>query len=85
MPIVEADTLVEKLRPLAESFEERRRRGEAGRAYVEQVRDIDKLADRLIAVYESSRPRSVDQASAYSRFTLTPWTRARFHTYSGSA
>ena len=28
-------------------------RGEAGRAYVEQVHDIDKLADRLIAVYES--------------------------------
>ena len=23
--------------------------------------------------------------SAYSRFTLTPWTRARFQTYSGSA
>ena len=23
--------------------------------------------------------------SAYSRFTLTPWIRATFHTYSGSA
>ena len=45
-PIVSAkpDMLVEKLPPAAESFEERRRRGEAGRAYVEQVHDIDKLS-----------------------------------------
>ena len=55
VPIVSAtpETLVERLRPLVESFEERRRLGEAGRAYVEQVHDIDKLADRLIEVYES--------------------------------
>ena len=32
---------------------ERSRLGEAGRAYVEQVHDIDKLADRLIEVYAS--------------------------------
>ena len=55
VPIVSAtpETLVERLRPLVESFEERRRLGEAGRAYVEHVHDIDKLADRLIEVYES--------------------------------
>jgi hypothetical protein len=55
VPIVAAtpETLVERLRPLVESFEERRRLGEAGRAYVEHVHDIDKLADRLIDVYES--------------------------------
>ena len=55
VPIVSAtpETLVERLRPLVESFDERRRLGEAGRAYVEQVHDIDKLADRLIEVYES--------------------------------
>jgi len=44
---------VERLRPLVASFAERRRLGEAGRAYVEQVHDIDKLADRLIEVYEN--------------------------------
>ena len=55
VPIVSAtpETLVERLRPLVESFDERRRLGEAGRAYVEQVHDIDKLADRLIEVYEN--------------------------------
>lgn len=54
VPIVSAkpETLVEKLRPLVDSFEERRRLGEAGRAYVERVHDIDRLADRLIEVYE---------------------------------
>jgi glycosyltransferase involved in cell wall biosynthesis len=53
VPIVSAtpETLVERLRPLVESFEERKRLGEAGRAYVEHVHDIDKLADRLIEVY----------------------------------
>jgi hypothetical protein len=55
VPIVPAtpETLVERLRPLVESFEERRRLGEAGRAYVEQVHDIDRIADRLIEIYES--------------------------------
>jgi glycosyltransferase involved in cell wall biosynthesis len=54
VPIVSAtpETLVARLRPLVESFDERRRLGEAGRAYVEHVHDIDKLADRLIEVYE---------------------------------
>ena len=55
VPIVSAtpETLVERLRPLVESFEERKRLGEAGRAYIEHVHDIDKLADRLIEVYAS--------------------------------
>jgi hypothetical protein len=55
VPIVSAtpETLVEKLWPLVESFEERKRLGAAGRAYVEHVHDIDKLADRLIDVYAS--------------------------------
>ena len=53
MPIVRAtkDDLVEKLRPLVESFEERKRLGEAGRAYVEQVHDIERMTDRLLDIY----------------------------------
>ena len=55
VPIVPAtkDDLVEKLRPLVESFELRKRRGEEGRAYVEEVHDLDKVADRFIALYAS--------------------------------
>jgi glycosyltransferase involved in cell wall biosynthesis len=54
VPIVSAteETLLERLRPLVESAEERRRIGEAGRAYVEQVHDAEKVADRLIEIYE---------------------------------
>jgi glycosyltransferase involved in cell wall biosynthesis len=44
---------VEKLRPLVESFELRQRLGEDGRAYVERVHDLDKVADRLIEIYRS--------------------------------
>jgi glycosyltransferase involved in cell wall biosynthesis len=53
VPIVPAtkDDLVEKLRPLVESAEERRRLGEAGRAYVERVHDIDRVTDRLLELY----------------------------------
>ena len=53
VPIVSAtaDDLVEKLRPLVESFEERKRLGEAGRAYVEQVHDIERMTDRLLDIY----------------------------------
>jgi glycosyltransferase involved in cell wall biosynthesis len=53
MPIVRAtkDDLVEKLRPLVESFEERKRLGEAGRAYVEQVHDVERMTDRLLEIY----------------------------------
>jgi glycosyltransferase involved in cell wall biosynthesis len=55
VPIVAAtkDDLVEKLRPLVESFELRQRLGEDGRAYVERVHDLDKVADRLIEIYRS--------------------------------
>lgn len=53
LPIVRAtkDDLVEKLRPLVESFEERRRLGAAGRAYVERVHDIERMADRFVSIY----------------------------------
>ncbi|MGB2953203.1 MAG: glycosyltransferase [Gaiellaceae bacterium] len=53
LPIVRTtkETLASNLRPLVESGEERRRRGEAGRAYVEQVHDADTMADRLIEIY----------------------------------
>jgi glycosyltransferase involved in cell wall biosynthesis len=53
IPIVSAtkDDLVEKLRPLVESFEERQRLGEAGRAYVEQVHDVERMTDRLLEIY----------------------------------
>jgi glycosyltransferase involved in cell wall biosynthesis len=55
VPIVPAtkDDLVEKLRPLVESFELRKRLGEEGRAYVEHVHDLDTVADRLITIYSS--------------------------------
>jgi len=47
------ETLIERLRPLVASVEERRRLGQAGRAYVEQVHDADKVADRLLSIYRS--------------------------------
>jgi glycosyltransferase involved in cell wall biosynthesis len=55
VPIVSAttDDLVEKLRPLVDSFELRKRLGEEGRAYVEHVHDLDKVADRLIEIYSA--------------------------------
>ncbi|HZO33458.1 MAG TPA: glycosyltransferase [Gaiellaceae bacterium] len=55
IPIVSAsaDTLVEALRPLVEQPALRRELGAAGRAYVEQVHDIDRVADRLVDVYRS--------------------------------
>jgi glycosyltransferase involved in cell wall biosynthesis len=53
IPIVPAtsETLVEALRPLVESPALRRELGAAGRAYVEQVHDIDRVADRLLDIY----------------------------------
>jgi glycosyltransferase involved in cell wall biosynthesis len=53
VPIVNAtaDTLVERLRPLVEDAAERRRVGAASRTYVEQVHDVDRIADRLLAIY----------------------------------
>jgi glycosyltransferase involved in cell wall biosynthesis len=53
VPIVSAtkETLAERLRPLVESTEERRRLGAEGRAYVERVHDADCVADRLLDIY----------------------------------
>jgi glycosyltransferase involved in cell wall biosynthesis len=53
LPIVPAtsDTLADALRPLIESPSLRRQLGIEGRAYVERVHDIDKVADRLLALY----------------------------------
>jgi glycosyltransferase involved in cell wall biosynthesis len=45
------NTLVEDLRRLADSHEERHDRGRASRAYVERVHDADAMADRLIDIY----------------------------------
>ena len=55
VPIVPAtaDTLVEALRPLVEDVPLRRGLGAQGRAYVERVHDIDRVADRLLDIYRS--------------------------------
>jgi hypothetical protein len=55
VPIVPAtaDTLVDALRPLVADPALRREIGAAGRAYVEEVHDIDRVADRLLDVYRS--------------------------------
>jgi glycosyltransferase involved in cell wall biosynthesis len=53
VPIVGAtkETLRDVLRPLVESPEERRRIGAASRAYAEEVHDVRRMADRLLALY----------------------------------
>ena len=53
VPIVSAtaETLVARLRPLVEDAAERRRIGAASRAYVEQIHDADRSADRLLDIY----------------------------------
>src|SRR5919201_2506636 len=53
LPVLPAtkDDLAEKLAWLIERPEERTRRGVAGRAYVEHVHDVDRMADRLLAIY----------------------------------
>jgi glycosyltransferase involved in cell wall biosynthesis len=55
LPVVPAtkDTLVDALRPLVEQPALRREIGAASRAYVEQVHDIDRIADRLVDLYGS--------------------------------
>jgi len=57
VPIVNAtpDTLVGALRPLVESADERRRIGRASRAYVEEVHDLERMTDRLLALYADLR------------------------------
>ena len=52
---VTADTLAAAITPLVESPARRREIGAASRAYVEQVHDIDRVADRLLDVYRSLR------------------------------
>ena len=48
---VTAETLREHLRRLVADSGERRRIGAASRAYVEQVHDVERIADRLLDVY----------------------------------
>jgi hypothetical protein len=53
VPIVSTtrETLRERLEPLVASASERRRIGAESRAYVEQVHDLERVADRLLALY----------------------------------
>ena len=53
VPIVSAtkDDLRARLEPLVADAAERRRIGEASRAYVERVHDLERVADRLLALY----------------------------------
>jgi glycosyltransferase involved in cell wall biosynthesis len=53
VPIVRAtkETLRAQLEPLVASAAERRRIGAESRAYVEQVHDLERVADRLLALY----------------------------------
>jgi glycosyltransferase involved in cell wall biosynthesis len=49
------ETLVESLRLLVESPDERLRIGAESRAYVELVHDVERVADRLLAIYSRLR------------------------------
>jgi glycosyltransferase involved in cell wall biosynthesis len=53
VPIVGAtkESLRDALRPLVDSPDERRRVGAASRAYAEEVHDVRRMADRLLALY----------------------------------
>jgi glycosyltransferase involved in cell wall biosynthesis len=53
VPIVRAtkEDLRSRLEPLVADAAERRRIGAASRAYVEQVHDLDRVADRLLDLY----------------------------------
>lgn len=53
VPIVNAskDTLVDALRPLVASVDERIRVGASSRAYVEEVHEVERMTDRLLALY----------------------------------
>ncbi|MBA2384543.1 MAG: glycosyltransferase family 4 protein [Actinobacteria bacterium] len=54
VPIVSAiaDTLRETLRPLVADAARRRELGAASRAYVERVHDLERVADRLLDLYD---------------------------------
>jgi hypothetical protein len=53
VPIVRAtkETLADALRPLVASADERERIGRASRAYVEEVHGLERMTDRLLALY----------------------------------
>lgn len=53
VPVVRTtkETLRARLEPLVASAAERRRIGEASRAYAERVHDLEQVADRLLALY----------------------------------
>jgi glycosyltransferase involved in cell wall biosynthesis len=53
VPVVRAtkESLRATLEPLVASAAERRRLGESSRAYVEHVHDLERVADRLLALY----------------------------------
>jgi glycosyltransferase involved in cell wall biosynthesis len=57
VPVVRAtkESLRERLEPLVASAEERRRLGAESRAYVERVHDLERVADRLLALYARLR------------------------------
>jgi len=57
VPIVGAtkETLAEVLRPLTESAGERRRVGATSRAYAEEVHGLERMTDRLLALYAELR------------------------------
>ncbi|MDP9260352.1 MAG: glycosyltransferase family 1 protein, partial [Actinomycetota bacterium] len=57
VPIVGAtkETLADALRPLAESATERQRVGAASRAYAEEVHGLERMTDRLLALYAELR------------------------------
>jgi glycosyltransferase involved in cell wall biosynthesis len=57
VPIVNAtpERLAGVLRPLVESVEERQRVGRLSRAYVEEVHDLERMTDRLLALYADLR------------------------------
>ena len=58
LPIIPATktTLAESLRPLVESPALRREIGAESRHYVEQVHDIERIADRLLEIYAEISP-----------------------------
>ena len=77
LPVVNTtkETLVETLRPLVESPEERRRIGKASRRYVEQVHDGDRNAGRLLEIYdeissETAAPAARRHASEAGRLPI---------------
>jgi glycosyltransferase involved in cell wall biosynthesis len=58
VPLVSAtaETLRERLRPLVEDVDLRRRLGTASRAYAERLHDIDAIAGQLVTLYGRLRP-----------------------------